>query len=132
MLAKLVCPSDSAGAARSLAAYLPMLANIPDGAFTLQSLEAVARDVHRTPSYAELRAAIVAWWELHKPPQPALAGPGAKLNPMDWAWVRYWKSRDAEGFCAYGNSPGGRQHVAGLIRQHSPAAWAKILEEEQT
>lgn len=73
MLAKLVAPMDATTAAKALTAILPMLDDFPDGAFTLDSLGAVASAcTHGVPNYAELRGHIGAWWKLHRPQPTAI------------------------------------------------------------
>ena len=75
MLAKLVQPGDPTAAAAALAAMLPRFVDFPDAAFTIQSLDHVAQQCRRLPSYAELRTALSAWWREHKPPQTTIAAP---------------------------------------------------------
>jgi hypothetical protein len=131
LLAKLVSPAFPTDAADALLAMLPFLDDIPPEAFTRRSMEAVVAAKRRQaiPSLDELRVPLLAWWQDHQRHIPRLAGPGPSLSTMDWAWMRYWQAREQEGFCAYGNGPGGRRHVASLIRQQSPAAWAQIRAE---
>jgi hypothetical protein len=77
MLAKLVAPMDPATAGKALSDMLPWLRHLPDAAFTMASLEAVAKQCKRVPVYGELREHLFAWWNDNRPPQPAIHGPDA-------------------------------------------------------
>ena len=80
MLATLTAPMQAAAAAAGLIAMLAMLADMPDGAFTLASLEYVAAMCRKgCPSYGELRSSLSAWWADNRPKPTAIAGPEA-----DW------------------------------------------------
>lgn len=83
MLAKLTAPMDAANAAKALTDMLPMLRHFPDAAFTMGSLEAVARQCKRVPVYGELREHLSAWWNEHRPPLPAIHGPDAWQQRID-------------------------------------------------
>ena len=50
------------------------------------------------------------------------------LDEMDILWLRYWETRQAENFgpLRKNSPPSSRKHVAGLVRQQSPRAWAVI------
>ena len=74
MLAKLVAPMDATRAAKALADMLPMLADFPDAAFCLDSLDAVATKRTSPPSYAELRSDLAKWWKQHRPQPTAIEG----------------------------------------------------------
>ena len=67
MLAKLVAPMDATRAAKALSDMLPMLADFPDAAFCIGSLDAVATKCKFAPSYAELRGHLADWWKQHRP-----------------------------------------------------------------
>lgn len=75
MLAKLVAPMDPATAGKALSDMLPWLRHLPDAAFTMASLEAVAKQCKRVPVYGELREHLFAWWNDNRPPQAAIHGP---------------------------------------------------------
>jgi len=128
MLATLVSPAFPADATAALLAYLPFLDDIPEGAFTRRSLEAVVASNRRqsVPSLDELRIPLLAWWRDNQPEGAVLEGPDAKLTVLDKAWVRYWQIRRDEAFRPFGSSPGGRAHVASLVRERSAAAWHYI------
>lgn len=128
MLAPLVSPSFPDAAAEALMSFAPFLDDIPEGAFTRRSLEAVVASNRRqsVPSLDELRIPLLAWWRENQPEATALEGPDAKLTALDKAWVRFWQLRRDEAFRPFGSSPGGRAHVASLIRERSPAAWHYI------
>jgi hypothetical protein len=83
MLAKCVAPMEAARAGKALADMLPMLADFPDAAFCLDSLEAVASRCKSAPSYADLRAGLAAWWKQHQPPPIAIAGKQAATARQD-------------------------------------------------
>jgi hypothetical protein len=68
-LAELIRPRAPAAAATQLRKMLHFLTDIPDGAFTDQSLRAVAPKLKRSPNFAEVRAAIDDWWK--KQPAPS-------------------------------------------------------------
>lgn len=130
-VAKLVYPADPARATAKIVDYLPHLADVSTEAFNPHSAEAVAMAERKMalPSFDEIARPLRAWWREHRLPPPSVRGPDAPLTPMDWAWVNYWKKRASEDFRPYGESPGGKRHVAGLIRQQSPQAWAHITAE---
>ncbi len=132
MLAKLVSPAFPEQASAALSAFLPFLEDIPEGAFTKRSLEAVAAAKRRqaVPSLDELRVPLLEWFRDNQQHVNRLAGPSPSLTQMDYAWVRYWHTRKREGFCGFGESVGGERHVAGLIRSVAPAAWAAIKAED--
>jgi hypothetical protein len=110
-----------------LRAYAPLLSQqFRPTAFTAPSLEHVASQCRFFPSYAEVVKYLGEYVRDHPQTIPALAGPGPVLDVIDRAWVAYWQKRRTEDFAPYGNSPGGRAHVASLIRQQSPKAWHVI------
>jgi hypothetical protein len=131
MLAKLVSPAFPTDASDALNAMLPFLDDIPPEAFTRRSLEAVVVAERRqaVPSLDELRIPLLTWWRDNEAHTMRLAGPRPSLTPMDYSWVRYWQTRSPEGFVAFGDSPGGKRHVASLIRQQSRPAWEHIVAE---
>ena len=146
MLAKLAHPLDPAGAAKALAPMAEKLAKeFPPAAFTTASLEAVARAVKRLPTYGELCDALSAWWRENRGPGSdalALDMPEAErsLNAYERAWVRRWRSHEANGFAnldkelivpPYRHLPADprtqlRAHIASLIRSVAPKAWGVI------
>lgn len=139
MVAKLCCPQDAAGAARSLMAYLPMLADFPPPAFTTQSAEAVARQNRFTPSYAQLRDALADWWRDNQPHHRQIGRDKPEgWTEIDETWLTYWRRRDAECFAPVPNMikpPGGytwREHVASMVRTYSLKAWSVIEREQRT
>jgi hypothetical protein len=83
MLAKLTAPMSAPVAAKALADMLPMLDDIPDSAFTLASLEHVASQCERVPTYRELREHLGDWSKAHPPvlpPSRALPAPSSKRD----------------------------------------------------
>jgi len=84
LLAKLVAPMNPEEAVIGLKGMLPLLADLPDGAFTLKSLEHVARECRRMPSYGELRSALSAWWIDNRPEMPAIEGPPGQGSHAFW------------------------------------------------
>jgi len=137
MLAKLVCPTDAVGAARSLASMLPMLPDFPDGAFTLASLDYVALQCRRLPSYAELRAALGEWWKLNRPEPLAIAAPTEDRSATgEWNRVGAFLEKD------WDNAQGVRtllakcdgsamltRFLAGLVARHAPQHLAIVPPE---
>ena len=75
MLAKLTSPLESTAAGQAFNAYLPLLQDFPDAAFTPASVDYVASQCHGVPTYADVRAGLGAWWRLNRPPPPALQAP---------------------------------------------------------
>lgn len=76
MLAKLTSPMESTVAAQGFAAFLPMLADFPDAAFTPESLDFVASNCHHgVPNYADVRTHLGAWWKRNRPQTEALPAP---------------------------------------------------------
>lgn len=136
MVAKLCHPQDAASAARSLMASLPMLADFPPPAFTVQSAESVARQNRYVPSYAQLRAALAEWWRDNQPRHVQIgADKPHGWNETDEVWLAYWRRREAEEFAPIPNMvkpPGGytwREHVASMVRCYSLKAWSVIERE---
>lgn len=82
LVAQLVYPLDPA---RAGAALLPILEQIdlPDMAFTQDSARAVARGERRLaiPDFAELEAALTAWWRENRPRMPVLMAPAVPPEP---------------------------------------------------
>ena len=73
MLAKCVAPMDAPKASKAIVDMLPMLADFPDEAFCLGSLEAVATQWDSRPLYArELRGHLAEWWRRHRPTPTAI------------------------------------------------------------
>lgn len=79
-LAKLTYPINPEVAARAFASYLKLLEDMPDAAFTVRSLEAVATAPRRMtiPSYDEVRGPLAKWWRENRPhalglPPPPIA-----------------------------------------------------------
>lgn len=76
MLAKLTSPMESTAAAQAFNAFLPMLADFPDAAFTQASLDHVASKCRGgVPNYADIRSHIGDWWKRNRPPPPELPPP---------------------------------------------------------
>ena len=74
MLAKLVAPMEATRAAKALTDMLPMLADFPDAAFCLDSLDHVATKRTSPPSYGDLRSDLADWWKRHRPQPTAIEG----------------------------------------------------------
>ena len=91
MLAKLTSPMESTAAAQAFNAFLPMLADFPDAAFTPASLDHVASKCRGgVPNYADIRSHIADWWKRNRPPLPELPPPDPLPKPrtkeeLDWA-----------------------------------------------
>ena len=76
MLAKLTSPMESTTAAQGFAAFLPMLADYPDAAFTHASLDYVASECRGgVPNYGDVRRHLGAWWKRNRPEVPELPAP---------------------------------------------------------
>ena len=67
-LAEMIRPRQPAAAATQLRKMLNFLSDMPDGAFTEQSLHEAALKLKRTPSLIEVRAAIDGWWKKQTAP----------------------------------------------------------------
>ena len=80
MLAKLGTPADPVKALQAMEAYLPFLAELPDAAFTLASLEHVAMTAKRLhiPDLSEVKGPMSAWWRDTRPARTALPALTAK------------------------------------------------------
>jgi hypothetical protein len=86
MLAKLTAPMSAPVAAKALADMLPLFEDIPDDAFTLESLEHVASQCERVPTYRELREHLGDWAKAHPPvlpPSRAVQAPSGERNPEE-------------------------------------------------
>lgn len=130
MLAKLVAPIEPIAAAKALSEMMPMLADIPDGAFSLASLDYVARQCKRTPTYGELRASVSAWWLDNRPKQALLE------NPLNEVWSAKVARERAEAIADWSNPDKVRASVqlldghpmaeflggmlGGLVKRHAP------------
>jgi len=70
-----------------LAAFVPLLQDrFPDEAFTMASLEHVARQcVKGFPTYPELASFLSAWWQDHRPEPARLTVDGSALQAEDRA-----------------------------------------------
>lgn len=100
-------------------------------AFTSDSLHAAAQGQRFFPAYDDVRKALHAWWDAHRPASaPQLTGPVVEgLDAMDRSWVAFWHTRRAEIFAQDVS-----QHVAetalevvsSLVRDRSSRAWAAI------
>lgn len=77
MLAALAYPANPAAAGQAFRVFEPMLADMPDGAFTRASLDAVVLAPRKMaiPSYDEIRNPLAAWWRENRPYPTALPGP---------------------------------------------------------
>jgi len=83
MLAKLTSPMEAAQAAQAFNAYLPMLQDYPDAAFTHASLDFVASECrHGVPTYGDVRKHLGAWWKRNRPEVPELQAPAPKLPSL--------------------------------------------------
>jgi len=104
-----------------------MLTSLPDAAFTIPSLEHVARQcTHGVPSYGELRQHLGEWWIDNRPSQLAISE-AAELDETARLWITYYRKREAEGFSPMSNGrPSSRTHVLSLVKQQSPAAWERL------
>lgn len=138
VVAKLVFPHSPDKATDAILAYLPLLADLPDAAFTHRSAEAVATSTRRLaiPAYDELSTALRAWWRDNRPRQQAIGQEKPHgWNETDEVWLAYWRRREAEGFALIPNMvkpPGGytwREHVASMVRCYSLKAWSVIERE---
>ena len=82
MLAKLTSPMESTQAAIAFNAFLPMLTDYPDAAFTHDSLDYVATECHGVPTYADVRQHLGAWWKRNRPQPLAIADAVPELPPL--------------------------------------------------
>jgi hypothetical protein len=116
-LAALVYPQEVSKAADALKAFLPLLSDLPDGAFSAASLEAVVMAPRRMaiPSYDELRTPLAQWWSDHRPQSTITDDNAGGLDATARGWVDFYHKRLAEGG-AYLAS------LRSLIRQQSTAA----------
>lgn len=97
-----------------IAAYSPMLrGKYAPGAFTMDSLEAVASGLKFFPSYGELCDRLTAYWRENRPTPagPAIAGPN---TPGAGHWHGYIAGRLVAG--------GDRQHLLSLAKRYAEPA----------
>jgi len=111
-------------AAKVVSAYIPLLRDLPAGAWTQQSREAVARQSVFFPAYAELRERLESWWDANKPRVALLPGhvAMAPLSDAGKRWAAFWVTRAGEG-----GSDDARANVLDLIRGNDPDAYAWVL-----
>jgi hypothetical protein len=112
-----------------------MLTSFPDGAFTVQSLEHVARSFRREPSYAELCETLGAWWKDHRPPSPALQlegpdGPAETLDEETMAHVSAWLRRRAMKHPQDAMTTKGAEWALRTYHDKWPKAFAWIVEHD--
>lgn len=83
LLAKMSTPSDPVKAFKAMQAFLPLLADMPDEAFTSASLEAVAMapQALHIRTLREVKEPLAAWWREHKPRPKAIAAPAEPERP---------------------------------------------------
>lgn len=115
----------------------------PSGAFTSDSLQAVAANHPWFPAYADLRTSVALWWSENRPRQRQISGPagGETLRGMDAEWFGFYHKRmseieaghaeDAKGvtidaFSGRGDAVAARRNLGSLMRKMSPAAWRVI------
>ena len=134
-LAVLCYPTDPPKAARAITAYLPMLASLPDAAFSPASAEAVASSGRKMaiPAYDEVQRPLTQFWRDNQPRHAAIdRDKPAGWEDRDTVWLDYWHRRQSSGFApclGLERPPGGlswREHVASVVRTHSPRAWTVI------
>jgi hypothetical protein len=77
MLARMTTPHDPVRALEAMLAYLPLMDDLPDGAFTKDSLRHVATQPRRLhiPDLSEVVTPLTAWWRDNRPARTALATP---------------------------------------------------------
>lgn len=83
MLARMSTPHDPVKAMEAMLHYLPLLADMPDAAFTPQSLEAVAmapQSLH-IRTLREVKEPLSSWWRDNKPRRTAIAAPARAAEP---------------------------------------------------
>jgi hypothetical protein len=82
-LASLTYPASPGRAAEAFKAYLPMLADMPDAAFTQRSLEAVVDSPRKMaiPAFDEVRKPLRTWWRDNRPFVTALPAPREPDRP---------------------------------------------------
>ena len=101
------------------AIYAELLAmDLPSGAFTLDSLHAVAQGHSFFPAYDEIRRTVQAWWNENKPaiaPRIEDDSPAGRLGAADRSWFDYYHRRLREG--------GNARLLGSMVRRYSPAAW---------
>ena len=118
-----------------------LAARFSDEMFTVASLEFVTAECKYLPTYGEIVALLRDW--RRQLPEPEPAGPAISdnlgLSPKDRFWFAYWQRREAEGFAPTRAQDGRllrpdvtdwREHVASLVRQNAPDAWAFISQHE--
>ena len=137
-----VAKTDRADAIDFVDTATPMLAaRFSDEMFTVASLEFVTAECRYLPTYGEIVALLRDW--RRQLPEPEPAGPAisdnVSLGPKDRFWFAYWQRREAEGFAPTRAQDGRllrpditdwREHVASLVRQNAPDAWAFISQHE--
>lgn len=130
MLAKLVRPADPEAAATGLIAMLPMLTDIPDECFCKRCLADVAKACVKGYAFGTITAAFAEWWKANKHTFAPIALPGTEsaLDANDFAWVAYFRRREAENFIgvpAQGRA-NPREHCLSLVASQSTKAWEQI------
>ena len=120
-----------------LETYAGMLAmEFPSGAFTAESLQAVAIGNPWFPAYDTIRTRVLGWWNENKPRcAPAIGRQRPEgWTEMDEGWLRYWHTRNREIALLDDRRRADfeRGRVASLIRTHSPRAWERISGERQS
>lgn len=124
-LGMLCAPRPGAeAAAKVVSAYIPLLRDLPAGAFTQTSRAAVARASAFFPSYAELRERLESWWDANKP-RVALLPSHVAMSPLSDMGKRhaaFWTLRQGEGLTDAAGA-----NLLDMIRGLDADAYAWIL-----
>jgi len=108
----------------------------PSAAFTSDSLHAAVQGQRFFPAYDDVRKALHAWWDAHRPViAPQLAGPVVQgLDAMDRSWIAFWHKRRAEIFAqdvSQAAAEASLATVSSLVREKSAKAWSAISGDGQ-
>ena len=124
------------------ATLIPFLDRFPDQAFTMGSLEFVARHCRFFPTYAELVEHLGSWWLANNRPAArviAINDDVAALSTNDRQWLSYYFDRKRENFAPLRNPDGSlmrpdvtdwERHTLSLVEARSPEARAFIARDE--
>jgi hypothetical protein len=123
--------ADDRAMREKIALYASLLEHHTD-AFCAASLASIAPQFKFFPSFAELSAALSAWYRELQDTTRALPAPAGdrrlQLTAVETLWLKRFHKHEAEGFANAGGprNVSGRDHMLGLLKHHAHGAWLLV------